>query len=118
GRTRTRKLRFWRPLLCQIELLAYNGAPIITQGAPACIGLRPGLLGLPVERMVPAARAVLLQFETLRVVTSVLLRRVVSLSTLGAFQRDNAPDFFLCHTSTLNSRKARVVPVRPPAQSS
>ena len=48
GRNRTHNPRFWRAVLCQIELLAYVGA-----------GFHLPLLRLAMQRMFTATRAIL-----------------------------------------------------------
>ena len=69
-------MRFWRPPLYQLELLAY-----------AC--LEPNLLAsFLVQRMLVAPLAVLLQLDTIRIVLLVLLGRVVTALAHRARQSD------------------------------
>jgi len=51
----------------------------------------PSLPRFPMQVMGAAARAKLLEFQPARVIPPVLLRRVVPLSTLGAFERNHQP---------------------------
>src|SRR5215211_9435642 len=61
-RTRTYNRWFWRPVLCQ---LSYTPAVA-----------RSMLLGLPMEGVLPAARAVLVELHPVGIVLLVLARRV------------------------------------------
>src|SRR5512136_2646682 len=94
GRNRTHNPRFWRAVLCQIELLAYVG-----------VGSRPPLLGLAVQRVFAAARAILVQLNTPRIVPSILLRGVIAFLAFRTRQGDHwANIFFRSHSCPLLCR--------------
>ena len=67
-------MRFWRPPLYQLELLAY---------ALTCL-----LSSLAMQGVMPAPLAKLLELNTIRITLLVFLGRVVTTLTLGARQGD------------------------------
>jgi hypothetical protein len=60
------------------------------------------LPGLPVRTMGTAARTVLTQFDTIRIVAPVLLRAVIPGPALRAGQVYHYPIFLLCHVTPLS----------------
>ena len=96
-------MRFWRPPLYQLELLAY-----------ACFFLNL-LSGLFVHRVGVAPLAVLLELDAVRIILLVLLGRIVTALALGACQSDQSTHEFSFITKALgklviihmNFRKAR-----------
>src|SRR5579859_7374536 len=81
-------------VLCQIELRA--SAIVLSRSyiPPAATG---DLLGLAVLRVLPVARAELLQHEPVRVVPFVLFGVIVALFTLGTRQRNEHSIRFFSH---------------------
>ncbi len=65
------------------------------------------LLGLAVQGVLAAARAVFLHFKSTRVIAAVLFRDVISFFTLGTRQRNYRTNIFLGSHSNLNCRKLR-----------
>lgn len=76
GRIRTDTLRFWRPALYQLELRACNRCVLSTcaRGKPC----------LPVLGMPSTGRTVLAKRKPVRVITLVLVARVVPVAALAA----------------------------------
>src|SRR4029453_7875740 len=87
-RTRTYNRRFWRPVLCQIEL-------------NPCGGRGSGLLRLAVKCMPSLARTVFEKFDPIGIVLLVLARRVIALLALGASELDHGTVLDSCHRSLL-----------------
>src|SRR6476646_9818749 len=104
GRNRTRNLRFWRPLLCQLSYarvqtppdVSVRGAFHYTTRRPRCQARR-ALLGLAVQAVDAAARAELVQFHARGVVALVLRAGVVPLLALRTSQSHQDAISFLRH---------------------
>src|SRR4030042_4083112 len=98
GRNRTHNPRFWRAVLYQLSYW------------PVCAGRSAGAaysFGLPVQRVLAAAGAVLPELDPPRVVAAVLLRRVVALLAFRAGQGDNRSNVFLSPDSASPPRLER-----------
>jgi hypothetical protein len=95
GRNRTHNPRFWRAVLCQIELLAYVGA-----------GFHQLLFGLAMQRVLAATRAIFVQLNTPRIITPIFLRGVIALLAIRTCQSDyRANIFFRGHSYPLLYRE-------------
>ena len=107
GRNRTHNLRFWRPLLYQIELLAYSRqchAPSFMRDTGHY------LFGFAVQRMRATARTELFQFDTRRVIAAVFLSCVISLLALATREGNNgANTSFSRHISSSYDPTKRIV---------
>ncbi len=75
GRNRTRNLRFWRPLLYQLSYDPKRSANLLP------------CLAMELVRTAPWTE--LLELQPTGIISTVLLRRVVTLSALGAFHRNH-----------------------------
>ena len=78
--------------------------------------LRPyGLLCLAMGRMLPAARAVFLQFHAARVITTILLSSIVPLFAIATLQRNHWADIFFLgsHSITLLSTYSMILVMTP-----
>ena len=101
GRNRTHNPRFWRPVLCQIELLAYyhyfsvSRARIRRLTTPIWHATPCTLLRLAVQGMLATARAEFTQLQATRVIAPILFSCVIPFLTLGASQSDYRSDIFL-----------------------
>lgn len=102
GRTRTRNLRFWRPLLYP---LSYTPRWVQKGQGPSPAALRSrtrtliALFRLSVRRVLVAARTVLLQLKPSLIVAPVLLCGVIALFALRTRQSDNNTNGLFCHSS-------------------
>src|SRR5918995_5639675 len=84
-----------------------NLQPLVLETSALPIELHPSgapLLGLPVQLMLPAAWAELVQLQPPRVVPLVLPRAVRALLADGARQRDHGSILGLCHWSQVPRR--------------
>src|SRR5215475_2412688 len=86
GGIRTPSIRFWRPALYQLELLA------CTWVNSTILAYR-GLFCLPMHRVMPAAAAKFLRLQPFGLLLFVLCRRIVAFFAVVALQRDNVPHF-------------------------
>ena len=82
--------------LLAYERMAYRLSLIIPRQLDKQLAIRELLL-LLVQRVLAAARTELVELDAARIVAAILLRRVVALFALGARQRDDRPNIFLCH---------------------
>ena len=83
GRTRTLNIRFWRPTLYQLELLA------CARQTAKCYTLA----GFLMQGVMTTPAAVLLELDALRIVLLVLLSRVVTTLAVGASQSNQSTHY-------------------------
>ena len=87
-------------MLCQIELLAYDWTCVIVTIIPQGTSAIYNLFCLAVQPVLPTARTVFIQLDTLWIVAAVLLSRVVALAAFRALQRDDHSCVPFCHDSS------------------
>ena len=100
GGNRTPNLRFWRPTLCQIELLAYSTACLLDylrlSGTPIFALLHNRLLAsYLVSSMFALILAELLEFQFRRTLCHTDIRAIISAATLPTLKPDIFPFAFL-----------------------
>ena len=96
GRNRTHNPRFWRAVLCQIELLACASCEEKSHSFDRFTSAT--LLNLTMQDMYLAPRTIFFQLHPAGIITTVFFCRVVPFLALRTFQGDNRADtFLLCH---------------------